>query len=314
MSNSGSQIEVWSFNYTSDGGGNYTYNIIVSQSSGTGTLNSIGIYSTGSIAVDPTNVTDMIDCDPINNPGVVRLQSSIGGTPYKNISSSNLIFDARINSQICITIGNVSATSFTSGSQPNFFTFYSVQNGSYTGSGSYSNTYNVATIIGVLYVSFSGSYNTGSYAFPETACCFHPQTLISTKNGSVPISNIKSGDIVIKENGDELEVMYNIKYVVKTNKFVKISKGALDGASLPNNDLLMTSGHPLIVDGKEVEAGKLVNGSTIVEVELDENVNVYSICANERTGIMVEGVPALTWEPIEWEATQKRLNIQWTKA
>jgi hypothetical protein len=148
----------------------------------------------------------------------------------------------------------------------------------------------------------------------DTGCvCLHPETLIRTVDGNKTINSIKSGDYVYKPNGDLLRVEYNIKNLVPTKKFIKLSKGCLEN-NLPENDLYITAGHPIIINDEEIECQKLVNGTTIEEVELDEKVNVYTICATERTAIMIEGLPILTFEEKEWIETSIKYEIPWIKA
>jgi hypothetical protein len=148
--------------------------------------------------------------------------------------------------------------------------------------------------------------------FPAV-CCLHPDTLIQTIDGVKSISSIKSGDIVVKGNGETTQVLFNIKYYVPTKKFIKISRGAF-GQDLPINDIFITEGHPLMIDEKEIECEKLLNGHTITKVELDEPINVYAICCDKRNDIMTEGIPIMTWEPIEWETFYKKNKIIWSKA
>lgn len=152
-----------------------------------------------------------------------------------------------------------------------------------------------------------------TFATIPAFACFHPDTLIQTSNGYIPIKNIKSGDQVINQNGKLLEVMYNIKYILPSKKFVKISKNAF-GQNLPLNDFLITPGHPLIINGEEIESEKLINNTTIYNVTLDEPVNIYSICTKERTGIITEGLFALTWQNDDWEKNAIKTNIMWIKA
>lgn len=169
------------------------------------------------------------------------------------------------------------------------------------------------------YLYISGNWNgSGSYALIDDAtmstspCCLHQDTIISTSNGMKKISDVKSGDMVFKQNGDLIEVLYNIKYTIKTNKFVKINKGAL-GDNLPTNDLFITEGHALLIDDREVECQTMINGDTINEVKLDNRVEVYALCCREKTGIITEGVSVMTWRSDEWEEYCVKNKILWAK-
>lgn len=148
-------------------------------------------------------------------------------------------------------------------------------------------------------------------ATPCTVCCVHGKTLIRTTNGIKPIEEIKENDIVFDKDENEVKVIYNIKYLPQT-QFIKISKNALSN-NLPENDLYIRKGHPVIINGEEVECQNLVNGVTIIEHTFDHMSNVYSLCTENRVGVMMEGIVVMTWGQKDWEEYVENINIFWTK-
>lgn len=147
--------------------------------------------------------------------------------------------------------------------------------------------------------------------------CLHPNTLVKTVNGYKRIESICSNDIVVTENNEPLNLLYNIKNTTKTKKFIKIAKGALGGIvgdEKPMNDLLITNGHPLIINGQEIPCQDLINADTITRVVLDDYVTVYSLCSDKRVPVIMENVPVLIWKDNEWLQQANELNIGWSKA
>ena len=99
---------------------------------------------------------------------------------------------------------------------------------------------------------------------------------------------------------------------IPSDDFIKVRKGSL-GYNLPNNDLYIRQGHPLLLENKEIECQDLINDSSITRVKLDEKVPVYSLCTKDRVYVMMEGVPICTWAQNEWETYFKDNHITWWK-
>jgi hypothetical protein len=78
---------------------------------------------------------------------------------------------------------------------------------------------------------------------------------------------------------------------------VLIEAGAL-GAGLPTRELRVTADHALLLDGLLVQAGALVNGTTIRRMsarELGETFTVFHIETDAHDVVLAEGVPAETF-------------------
>jgi len=150
---------------------------------------------------------------------------------------------------------------------------------------------------GVRWISVVNPFTNS--VFSEQECCVHPDTLVETPTGLVQIKDIGAGDLVIDMNGDPIRVVYNIKYI-PSNEFVKISEGSL-GNGAPNMDLYIRREHPVLYEGKEVSCTDLLNGNSIRDVILPEEVHVWSLCTNKRTFVKMQGIPVCTWSQVAWE-------------
>lgn len=157
-------------------------------------------------------------------------------------------------------------------------------------------------------ITYYYDVDTGNWS--DVTPCLHENTLIRTPNGMIPIKNIHAGDIVY-QNGREVNVLYNAKFL-PTNSYIKIDKDAF-GINEPMNDFYITGTHPLWINGQEILAENLVNGTTINEVKLDSPVTCYSLVTNDRIYVDTQGLNCFTWGVDEWEKTQRESCIPWSK-
>jgi hypothetical protein len=144
-----------------------------------------------------------------------------------------------------------------------------------------------------------------------SACCVRGDVLVKTKQGAVPIKDVRAGDIVYKSDGSEINVQYNIKFV-PTKSFVKISKGSL-AQNVPDSDIFITGEHPVNVNDKEINAQDLVNGTTIQEKEIESSEPIYSLCTAERTSVLMNNLLVFTWGDAEWNEFSTKNKIWSTR-
>jgi len=129
---------------------------------------------------------------------------------------------------------------------------------------------------------------------------------ITTINDDIHIQDIKAGNFVLDYNNNPILVHYNIKYTASI-EYILISKNALaDG--LPNNDLLIRHGHPIMLNGKETDPSILVNEHTITNIKLNNPEHYWILCTRNRTFVMINGIPVCTWSKIAWENFIKNDN------
>lgn len=145
--------------------------------------------------------------------------------------------------------------------------------------------------------SFNITIDPGAGVVP----CFLGGTLVATPEGGKRIEALSVGDLVLTDEGRAVPVRWIGRRTISTvfadplrSLPVRIRAGAL--GELPCNDLLVSPDHALLVDGTLVNAGALVNGTTIVrETGLPRNFVYYHIETDEHALIMAEGVPAETF-------------------
>ena len=104
--------------------------------------------------------------------------------------------------------------------------------------------------------------------------CYHSDTLITTSKGEIPIKQLKRHDLIKTKNGfqplSKLIKGMNINY-----KFVKFPKNCL-GDNIPNNDLLLTIGHPIFFKGEYYNSDDFI-GYQGIEMVTDATTYVFHL-------------------------------------
>jgi hypothetical protein len=136
----------------------------------------------------------------------------------------------------------------------------------------------------------------------DTALCFAPGTHIRTPVGEVPVETLKRGDLVLTTEGRAVPVRWIGRQTV-SKRFgdplrvlpIRIRAGAL-AENVPCRDLLVTPDHALLVDDVLVQAGALVNGTSIVrEYNVPERVTYYHVELDDHSLLLAENTPAETF-------------------
>lgn len=134
--------------------------------------------------------------------------------------------------------------------------------------------------------------------------CFAAGTMIATPCGQRAVETLEPGDLVMTSDGREVPVRWVGRQTVhkvftpeEHFRPVRIEQGAL-GEALPDDDLVLTADHALVFDGTMINAGALVNGTTVTRVpmaELAERVTYYHVETEAHDVIVANGVPAETF-------------------
>ena len=146
-------------------------------------------------------------------------------------------------------------------------------------------------------LTFPTFYNTGAFSV-----CFLAGTGIATPAGETAIQALAIGDLVLTADGRAAPVRWvGVQTVVSVfadplRSFpVRITAGAL-GPDLPVRDLLVSPDHALMLDGVLIQAGALVNGTTILrETAMPERFTYFHVELEDHALILAEGVPAETF-------------------
>jgi hypothetical protein len=136
----------------------------------------------------------------------------------------------------------------------------------------------------------------------EIVTCFMPGTFIRTPDGDVAVETLQSGDLVLTTDGSAAPIRWLGRQTV-SRVFadplrvlpIRITAGAL-GESLPARDLLISPDHAVLIDGVLVQAGALVNGTSIVrEPKVPMRYTYYHIELDDHSLILAENLAAETF-------------------
>ena len=132
--------------------------------------------------------------------------------------------------------------------------------------------------------------------------CFMAGTMVATPGGRAAIETLAIGDMVSLSDGGVAPIRWIGRNTVSTRFAdplrvlpIRVRANALDD-NLPERDLLVSACHALLLDGILVQAGALVNGTSIVrDSEVPEIFVYYHIELADHSLILAEGVPAETF-------------------
>ncbi len=134
--------------------------------------------------------------------------------------------------------------------------------------------------------------------------CFAAGTQIATPEGEAAVEALKIGDLVATADGRAVPVKWIGRQTVHklftpAERFapVRVTAGAL-GNGLPHTDLVLTADHALILDGLAINAGALVNGTTIAYdpvASLPDRVTYYHVETADHDVILANGAAAETF-------------------
>jgi len=129
--------------------------------------------------------------------------------------------------------------------------------------------------------------------------CFLAGTFIATPDGPRAVETLAPGDLVLLADGRTVPVRWlGVQTIVKAfvdplRSFpIRIAAGAL-GEGLPVRDLFVSPDHAFCLDGALVQAGALVNASTITRVtDVPDSFRYFHVELDEHALLLAEGVPA----------------------
>ena len=136
----------------------------------------------------------------------------------------------------------------------------------------------------------------------DTFRCFMPGTLIRTPSGAVAVEELEIGDVVVTSEGEVTPVKWIGRQTISTRFAdplrvgpIQIRAGALAN-NVPLRDLFVSPDHAVLVDGILVNAGALVNGTSIVRArDLPTTFTYYHVELWNHSLILAENTPAETF-------------------
>lgn len=262
-------------------------------------------FTPGRYIVDPSTFAtgSNITFDAVNNPSAQFAIISASNITLPSLTAINLIRGAT-NCNVFWSAGT--SITFTGSSPPYIpgvfvtgtetITFASPSN---VQGRLYANT-------AVTFVGISSVTGTCDVEPPFVVVCYAKGTKILTKQGFVPIENIKAGQQVVTKgkihknqfiNKDSMPRLEPVFWVSKfkvidlnsKSRPICIKKDAL-GKNYPFEDLYVSPGHSLLLNGKMVLAKYIVNGETIYQDNECESVEYYHIECENHSAIFANGV------------------------
>ena len=157
-------------------------------------------------------------------------------------------------------------------------------------------------------LKLSGTYTTSQFKVTENGTtdtitiCFMPGTMIATPDGEAAVETLKPGDLVLTTTGEAKPVNWvgrqtvSKRFADPTRSYpIRVRAGALDD-NVPSRDLLISPDHALLVGGVMVNAGALINGSSITrERTVPDSFVYYHVELDDHSLILAEGAPAETF-------------------
>jgi hypothetical protein len=142
----------------------------------------------------------------------------------------------------------------------------------------------------------------GSITSPTDTFCFMAGTLVRTPGGEVAVESLKRGDLVLTQDGRSVPVDWlgiqtvSLRFADKLRVLpIRIQAGAL-ADNVPSRDLLVSSDHAILVEGVLIQAGALVNGTSIMrETNVPMTFTYYHVEVDDHSLILAENTPAETF-------------------
>jgi len=254
---------------------------------------------------DPSGLSSPLDTRNIvvdNNPPAVTIDTVEGDDVLSNaetgdglqVSGSALGANGRtITVEVRDGLGNVLFTNDATVSGGAWSTtFNSTQAATLTG-----HDYSINAVVSDL----AGNTGSADHDFTSTVC-FMAGTMVRTPDGEVAVEALERGDMVLTADGRSVPVTWlGVQTVSRLfsdpNRVwpIRIKAGAL-ADNVPSRDLLISPDHAILVDDVLVQAGALINGSSIVrEGNVPATFTYYHVETEDHSLILAHDVPSETF-------------------
>ncbi|GGC54012.1 Hint domain-containing protein [Chelatococcus reniformis] len=131
--------------------------------------------------------------------------------------------------------------------------------------------------------------------------CFAEGTLIATPGGEKAVETLVAGDLVLTLDGSTRSVLWIGRQTIVPlfadplrSSPIRIAAGAFE-ENIPTRDLYVSPDHGLMIDGVLIQAGALVNGTSIVRTKPEAAFTYYHIELQDHALVLAEGAPAETF-------------------
>ena len=132
--------------------------------------------------------------------------------------------------------------------------------------------------------------------------CFMAGTSIRTPGGEVAVEMLKRGDLILTRDGRTMSVSWIGRQTIST-RFgdplrvlpIRFIAGAL-AENVPSRDLLVSPDHAILVGDVLIQAGALVNGTSVRrETNVPQTFTYYHVELDDHSLILAENTPAETF-------------------
>jgi microcystin-dependent protein len=132
--------------------------------------------------------------------------------------------------------------------------------------------------------------------------CYVTGTRILTNRGDVEVERLKVGDLLVTTSGESKPIKWIGRRKVAARFAdplqswpVRIKASALSDA-VPSRDLLLSPDHAILVNDLLIQAGALVNGTSIIrETNVPETFFYFHVELDDHSLILAENAPAETF-------------------
>lgn len=137
----------------------------------------------------------------------------------------------------------------------------------------------------------------GQNALSAGACCVAKGSLVATVDGYRPIEQLRAGQQLIDVDGNSIELLQLVKFNHPVPKSICIPPGSLNVNS-PSQVLHICSGHPILLNGKEVDPESLI-GSNGISYQ-NQPIFVYTLLTEHRSFVDIQNCQVCTWSHDAW--------------
>jgi hypothetical protein len=230
-----------------------------------------------------------------SNDGIVADGAGIG--------EGSLTTDDTFTAASVVTSGDYAGhyISVTSGGETYNFGIFSTNHSTWTYCIPYDSKLSPSDLSNLVPQSGGGTDTSADPTLDNAANCFLTGTRIATPDGARPIETLQPGDRVLTAEGAATPVLWVWQQEI-TNIFglgaarapIRVAAHAL-APDCPSRDLVVTADHALLVDGLLINAGALVNGTTITAeplARMPARFSYWHVETEDHTVLLAENCPA----------------------
>ena len=148
--------------------------------------------------------------------------------------------------------------------------------------------------------TYYSQYSTIYYSAGQYALCFTSGAQIETSRGPIEIEKLSVGDTAVTAFGSQREIIWIGKRTLDCSGEnahmapIKVRADAF-GAGVPERDVLLSPGHPVLVRQNGVEVlvpiMNLINGTTIERTSM-RSVTYWHVELDQHDVLLADGLPA----------------------